>query len=198
MRASKLWAAAAAAGVVCASGAAHAAHVGVYVDGAAPGYYAPAPYYYQPAPPPPPQYIQRGPDGQPMAAPGPDGAPPPSGQDGSPPYPTYPQGSAPPYPQNGSTPYPPPGETQPYAPDDGPPQNPANGAPPYQPGNPAPQGSEPRYPQDSAPPAATPRTGGSNWYFCDATKTYYPYVKDCSSGWRPVPAQPADQQQQPQ
>lgn len=29
------------------------------------------------------------------------------------------------------------------------------------------------------------------WYYCDASKTYYPYVKQCSSGWRSVPAQPA-------
>ena len=32
---------------------------------------------------------------------------------------------------------------------------------------------------------------GDTWYFCDASKTYYPYVKQCSSGWRAVPAQPA-------
>jgi hypothetical protein len=35
----------------------------------------------------------------------------------------------------------------------------------------------------AAPPSGT-------WYYCDASKTYYPYVKDCASGWRPVPAQP--------
>ncbi|MFD1554414.1 hypothetical protein ACFSHT_02075 [Paraburkholderia silviterrae] len=29
------------------------------------------------------------------------------------------------------------------------------------------------------------------WYYCDASRTYYPYVKQCSSGWRAVPAQPA-------
>lgn len=32
---------------------------------------------------------------------------------------------------------------------------------------------------------------GDTWYFCDASRTYYPYVKECASGWRAVPAQPA-------
>jgi hypothetical protein len=162
-------AAAGAVAVVCASGAAHAAHVGVFVGGAAPGYYAPAPYYYPapPPPPPPPQYIQRGPDGQPEAAPGPDGAPP---------YP--PQDDAAPYPPGGSAPYPPPQGAAPQYPDD-------DDAPP--------QGTAPQYPQSDAPQTVTPQTGGNTWYYCDASNTYYPYVKDCTSGWRPVPAQPAQQ-----
>nr|WP_249176441.1 hypothetical protein [Burkholderia cenocepacia] len=28
------------------------------------------------------------------------------------------------------------------------------------------------------------------WYYCDASKHYYPYVKICKSGWRSVPARP--------
>lgn len=32
---------------------------------------------------------------------------------------------------------------------------------------------------------------GATWYYCDASKAYYPYVKQCSGGWREVPAQPA-------
>ena len=28
------------------------------------------------------------------------------------------------------------------------------------------------------------------WWYCDKTKTYYPYVKECASGWREVPATP--------
>ncbi|TAM52806.1 MAG: hypothetical protein EPN57_11940 [Paraburkholderia sp.] len=28
------------------------------------------------------------------------------------------------------------------------------------------------------------------WWYCDKTKTYYPYVKQCASGWREVPATP--------
>jgi len=175
VRRSKLLLGALAAGVACASGAAQAAHVGVFIGGAAPGYYVPAPYYYQPLPPPPPppQYIERGPDGQPVPAPGPDEEAPLYPQDG---YAPYQQGGAPPYPQDGSAPSAP------------------GSAPQYPPGAtaPAPQGSPP----PPAPQAADPRAGGSStWYFCDASNTYYPYVKDCPSGWRPVPAQPAGQQQ---
>ncbi|MDR3101565.1 MAG: hypothetical protein LBV73_31420 [Paraburkholderia sp.] len=108
---------AATAALACASGAAQAARVGVFIGGGVPYYYpvAPVPYYYAPAPvvvaPPPqaPEYIEQG---QPQAqAPGDDSA-----------------------------------------------------------------------------------NGGENsdtWYYCDASKTYYPYVKQCSSGWRAVPAQPA-------
>jgi hypothetical protein len=42
-------------------------------------------------------------------------------------------------------------------------------------------------------PADSPSAGDNSdtWYYCDASKTYYPYVKQCSSGWRSVPAQPA-------
>ncbi|MGN6230012.1 MAG: hypothetical protein ACTHNZ_02470 [Trinickia sp.] len=28
------------------------------------------------------------------------------------------------------------------------------------------------------------------WWYCDRTKSYYPYVKQCASGWREVPATP--------
>ncbi|AET94657.1 hypothetical protein [Caballeronia cordobensis] len=28
------------------------------------------------------------------------------------------------------------------------------------------------------------------WYYCDAAKAYYPYVKHCAGAWRPVPATP--------
>lgn|GEM_PF-608176 len=28
------------------------------------------------------------------------------------------------------------------------------------------------------------------WWYCEKTKTYYPYVKQCASGWREVPATP--------
>ncbi|NVI08243.1 hypothetical protein FSB64_31750 [Paraburkholderia sp. JPY454] len=30
-----------------------------------------------------------------------------------------------------------------------------------------------------------------SWWYCPATKKYYPYVKECSSGWVEVPAKPA-------
>jgi hypothetical protein len=61
------------------------------------------------------------------------------------------------------------------------------------------QGQAPAPVQDAqgpgyAPPggAAGDQQGNSDtWYYCDASRTYYPYVKDCTSGWRAVPAQPA-------
>ncbi|RDU96994.1 hypothetical protein [Trinickia dinghuensis] len=28
------------------------------------------------------------------------------------------------------------------------------------------------------------------WWYCARTKSYYPYVKQCASGWREVPATP--------
>ena len=30
------------------------------------------------------------------------------------------------------------------------------------------------------------------WYFCAASRTYYPYVSSCQSGWTAVPATPPD------
>jgi hypothetical protein len=31
------------------------------------------------------------------------------------------------------------------------------------------------------------------WFFCRPANTYYPYVKECPTGWERVPAQPARQ-----
>ncbi|WP_233884348.1 hypothetical protein [Paraburkholderia flagellata] len=39
--------------------------------------------------------------------------------------------------------------------------------------------------------AGDQEANADTWYYCDESKTYYPYVKQCSSGWRAVPAQPA-------
>jgi hypothetical protein len=36
-----------------------------------------------------------------------------------------------------------------------------------------------------------PADQGAWWYYCDATKGYYPYVKECPSGWQRVPPTPA-------
>jgi len=49
----------------------------------------------------------------------------------------------------------------------------------------------PPAPQAAAPQAAAaaPQTAG-NWYFCESTKAYYPYVTECKEGWRPVPDVP--------
>ncbi|KPJ34620.1 hypothetical protein BMUNKI379_12125 [Burkholderia multivorans] len=52
-------------------------------------------------------------------------------------------------------------------------------------------------PVEPAPPPQyvekdQPQPGGDPdvWYYCDASKHYYPYVKTCKSGWRSVPARP--------
>ncbi|MDE1183508.1 hypothetical protein [Paraburkholderia sp.] len=105
------------AAALCASGAAQAARVGVYIGGGVPYYYpvAPVPYYYGP----PPVVVQDA-------------------------------------------------EPQEYI-EQGQPQGPAQ-----QPGV-----------------AADPQAASAGtWYYCDASKTYYPYVKTCQAGWREVPAQP--------
>jgi hypothetical protein len=40
-----------------------------------------------------------------------------------------------------------------------------------------------------APPAApAPRS----WYYCEAVKSYYPYVQTCPGGWKALPVPPAD------
>jgi hypothetical protein len=39
----------------------------------------------------------------------------------------------------------------------------------------------------ASPPAPAPI---EYWYYCTASKTYYPYVKDCPAGWQKVPQQP--------
>lgn len=39
--------------------------------------------------------------------------------------------------------------------------------------------------------AGAPQTGPSNaWYYCEAAGTYYPYIKECPSGWTIVMPQP--------
>jgi len=41
--------------------------------------------------------------------------------------------------------------------------------------------------------ADTPAPGGYVWYYCNNPPGYYPYVQQCSTGWRAVPAQPSQQ-----
>jgi hypothetical protein len=45
------------------------------------------------------------------------------------------------------------------------------------------------YVQQPDPAPATPRVG--SWYYCESAHGYYPYVRDCPSGWRQVAPQPA-------
>ena len=43
--------------------------------------------------------------------------------------------------------------------------------------------------QGRAPVAVQP---AGWWYYCDASTSYYPYVRECPSGWQRVPASPAE------
>ncbi len=54
------------------------------------------------------------------------------------------------------------------------------------------------YPNPYTPPVTVvPQTMPSTpppaqyWYYCDASRTYYPYVQSCPGGWRMVPATPS-------
>jgi hypothetical protein len=45
----------------------------------------------------------------------------------------------------------------------------------------------------AAPPQAAPGAAPSasaTWYYCESSKTYYPYVSECKEGWRAVAATP--------
>jgi hypothetical protein len=42
--------------------------------------------------------------------------------------------------------------------------------------------------QQQPPVTAAPQA--QNWYYCEDSKTYYPYVNTCASGWKQVPATP--------
>jgi hypothetical protein len=38
--------------------------------------------------------------------------------------------------------------------------------------------------------SSAPADSGAWWYYCDASKGYYPYVKECLTGWQRVPPTP--------
>jgi len=40
---------------------------------------------------------------------------------------------------------------------------------------------------------AAPSQAQGDWYYCAASKAYYPYVAECPAGWQRVPAQPPAQ-----
>lgn len=46
-------------------------------------------------------------------------------------------------------------------------------------------------PNATAVPAPAPQT--NYWYYCSASKAYYPYVRECPSGWQKVLPQPPGQ-----
>jgi hypothetical protein len=41
---------------------------------------------------------------------------------------------------------------------------------------------------ERAEPQQQPQAG--YWYYCETSRGYYPYVKDCPSGWKAVPPAP--------
>jgi hypothetical protein len=45
-------------------------------------------------------------------------------------------------------------------------------------------------PAQAAVPPAAPQSGSAIWYYCESSKTYYPYVSECKEGWKEVPAAP--------
>ena len=46
----------------------------------------------------------------------------------------------------------------------------------------------PVYVEQTPAPTAAPQT--NSWYYCNASRTYYPYVKECPGGWQQVVPQP--------
>lgn len=44
---------------------------------------------------------------------------------------------------------------------------------------------------EQAPPVVVQRQSSNYWYYCDASNAYYPYVKECPSGWQRVSPSPA-------
>ncbi len=46
--------------------------------------------------------------------------------------------------------------------------------------------------QNSSAPSA-PAADAGWWYYCDQSRGYYPYVRECPTGWQRVPPKPAGQ-----
>jgi hypothetical protein len=70
------------------------------------------------------------------------------------------------------------------------------GAPYYYPGPayyPAPVVVSPPAPAQYVERSDQPQSSGY-WYYCETSRGYYPYVKECPSGWRAVPPAPAPAQ----
>ncbi len=51
--------------------------------------------------------------------------------------------------------------------------------------------SPPVYAEQGVPQAApAPSQAQGDWYYCEASRSYYPYTSECPAGWQRVPAQP--------
>ena len=48
------------------------------------------------------------------------------------------------------------------------------------------------YIEQGGPATSAPRAQDSGWwYYCESSRGYYPYVKECPAGWQRVPPAPA-------
>jgi len=52
---------------------------------------------------------------------------------------------------------------------------------------------QPQAPVAPLPPAPVAAAPANYWYYCAAARGYYPYVKECPSGWQKVLPQPPGQ-----
>jgi hypothetical protein len=48
-------------------------------------------------------------------------------------------------------------------------------------------------PVNAAPANSQPTAPSNDWYYCHKPDGYYPYVRNCQSGWQRVPSQPVFQ-----
>ena len=52
------------------------------------------------------------------------------------------------------------------------------------------QSSPPPVYIEQSPAQAAPAPAQADWYYCAASRSYYPYVAECPAGWQRVPSQP--------
>lgn len=52
---------------------------------------------------------------------------------------------------------------------------------------------QPQAPAAAVPGAVQPQANSPYWYYCAASQAYYPYVKNCASGWQQVTPQAPEQ-----
>ena len=48
----------------------------------------------------------------------------------------------------------------------------------------------PEYVQQPSAAQQPVPSASQTWYYCDQARGYYPYVRECPGGWKPVPATP--------
>lgn len=65
--------------------------------------------------------------------------------------------------------------------------------PPYYPPVVVMPAAPPVYVEQPAAVPVDPGAAGNYWYYCAVGKGYYPYIKECPSGWQRVAPQPSPQ-----